>query len=176
MSQVAVLTLIFASASLLHARIRTGKFVPFLSAQDPPGLGVARALEKAQGMVPAAADDSSNALQAVIQFLQFRPDQVEILQQLLEARQEAEAPLLQAIAQHERRLRELLESAGTPPEVGQVVIGLHALQRQVAHVQQSFLANLENLLDPEQRQRLEAVRLAARLLPVVPAFQQLQLL
>ncbi len=46
----------------------------------------------------------------------------------------------------------------------------------VAQVQQSFLANLENLLDPEQRQRLEAVRLAARLLPVVPAFQQLQLL
>lgn len=175
MSQVAVLTLIFASASLLHARIHTGKFLPFLPAQDLTGLGVVRALEKAQGMAADAADPST-ALPAVVQFLQFRPDQVEILQQLLQARQEAETPLLQAIAEHERRLRELLESRGTPPEVGQVVIELHALQGQVAQVQQSFLANLENLLDPEQRQRLEAVRQAARLQPIVPAFQQLQLL
>ena len=176
LSQVVVLTLVFASPSLLHARIRTGKFVPFLPALDLPGLGAAGALEKSQGMAAEAADDPSTALQAVVRFLQLRPDQVEILQQLLQARQEAVAPLLQAIGEHERRLRELLESGGTPPEVGQVVIELHALQAQVALVQQSFLANWENLLDPEQRQRLEAVRQAARLQPIVPAFRQLQLL
>lgn len=176
LSQVVILTMVLANSTLLHARIRTGQFVSFLTAQDVPGLGVTSALEQAQGITPDAANDPSPALQAVVQFLQLRPEQVERLQQLLQARREAVAPLLQAIAEHERRLRELLESGGTPPEVGQVVIELHALQAQVAQVQQSFLANWENSLEPEQRQRLEPVRQAARLQPIVPAFQQLQLL
>jgi hypothetical protein len=49
------------------------------------------------------------------------------------------------------------------------------LQLNVAQVQQDFLSKWVSLLDPEQRQRLEAVRLAASLHPVLPAFQQLYL-
>lgn len=176
LSQVVVLTLVFANAGFLHAKTRAGKFAPFLPAQDLPGLGITRTLEKAQGRVIDGEEDPSNALQVVVKFLALRGDQVEILGQLLQARQEAEAPLIQAIAEREKRLRQLLESGGTPPEIGQFVIEIHALRKQVAQVQQSFLANWENSLDPEQRQRLEAVRLAARLQPIVPAFQQLQLL
>ncbi len=176
LSQVVVLALVFANAGFLHAKMRTGKLASFLPAQDLPGLGITRTLEKAQARVTDGGDDPSNAVQAVVKFLQLRGDQVEILGQLLQARQEAEAPLLEAIAEREKRLRELLESGGMPPEIGQLVIEIHALQKQVAQVQQSFLANWENSLDPEQRQRLNAVRQAAQLQPIVPAFQQLQLL
>jgi len=60
--------------------------------------------------------------------------------------------------------------------VGILVIQIHALQQQIVQTQQAFLANLENMLDPDQQQRLAAVRVAAQLQPVVPAFQLLQLL
>lgn len=107
-----------------------------------------------------ATDETLTALQAVIQFLQLRPEQIQRLRQLLRARQQAATPLLRGIAEHEGRLRELLESGGPPPEVGQVVIETHLLEGELMRVQQDFLANWGNLLDAEQRPRLESVRMA----------------
>ncbi len=170
------LVIALAGAAVFPAQFSPGQPKTPLTIQDLfsplPG--------SAQGPAPATVAETpnnpSNALQTVIRFLQLRPDQVEQLQQLLQARQEQVAPLLQAIAELENRLRELLDSGGSPPDVGQVVIEIHALQAQIAQFQASFLANFDNLLDPDQRQRLEALRLAARVKPLLPAFQQLQLL
>lgn len=170
------LVIALARAALFPAQFSPAQPKTLLTIQDLfsplPG--------SAQGPAPATLaetpNDPSNALQTVIRFLQLRPDQVEQLQQLLQARQEQLAPLLQGIAERENRLRELLDSGGSPPDVGQVVIEIHALQAQAAELQASFLANFENLLDPAQRQRLDALRLAARVKPLLPAFQQLQLL
>jgi hypothetical protein len=55
------------------------------------------------------------------------------------------------------------------------MLQIYALQQQIVQIQQEFLANLANLLDPDQQQRLAAVSVAAQLQPVVPAFEVLQL-
>ena len=74
-----------------------------------------------------------------------------------------------------QQLEALLNSGGSPADVGMLVIQIHTLQQQVAQEQQDFLSNFVNLLAPEQQQRLEAVRIAAQLQPILPAFQQLYL-
>jgi hypothetical protein len=121
-------------------------------------------------------DDITYALQAVAQFLQLTPDQQIVLGQLLQARQQALAPIQQGIGTLENQLEQLLESGGSPAAIGQLAIEIHALQKQAAQVQQSFLARWEGLLDPAQQQRLQTARVAATLQPLVPAFQLLQLL
>jgi len=174
--QTVVLGLAIAGVSLLQAQAPGEESKPRIPTQDPSELTITRTLEQGQQMISEAIDESSPVLQAVVRFLQLRPDQVEALEELLAARREAVAPLLQAITEREKRLRQLLESGGTPPDIGQVVIEIHELQKQVVQAQHVFLAKWQELLDEEQRQRLEAVRLAARLQPVLPAFQQLNLL
>src|SRR5262249_47557474 len=114
-------------------------------------------------------------IQIVVQFLQLRPDQQQVFGQLLQARQTVVAPLLQGIQQRTQQLEVLLNSGGNPPEVGVLVIQIHGLQQQVAQAQQGFLANFANLLDTEQQQRLQAIKIAAQLQPILPAFQVLYL-
>ena len=116
------------------------------------------------------------ATAAVVQFLQLRPDQESVLGQLLQARQQTLTPILQAIAQREGQLHQLLESGGAPADIGRLAIEIHTLQKQAAQVQQDFLGRWESLLTPDQQQRLQTARVAARLQPIIPAFQLLQLL
>jgi hypothetical protein len=118
----------------------------------------------------------TSQFQIGVQFLQLRPDQVPEFGQLLQARQAAVVPLLEGIQQRMQQLEALLNSGGSPAGVGILVIQIHTLQQQVAQVQQDFLSKFVNLLDPEQKQRLEAVWIAAQLQPFLPAFQQLNLL
>jgi hypothetical protein len=56
-----------------------------------------------------------------------------------------------------------------------VVIQIYGLQQQVAQIQQAFLMNFMNLLNPDQQQKLQAIRIAEQLQPILPAFQQLSL-
>jgi Spy/CpxP family protein refolding chaperone len=129
--------------------------------------------ESASGDGQAAAADP---LQAIAQFLSLTPDQVAQVPQLLQARAAQLMPLLQAIAQSEQQLQQLLDACGSPSDVGQLVIQIHTLQQQAAKAQQQFLSQFVSLLTPEQRQRFEAVHLAASLQPIIPALQQLGLL
>ncbi len=79
------------------------------------------------------------------------------------------------VQQRVQLLEALLNSGGNPANVGMLVIQIHTLQQQVAQAQQDFLSKFMNLLDLEQQQRLEAIRIAAQLQPILPAFQQLYL-
>ena len=131
-----------------------------------------------QQMQSASAEGNADApcpLQIVVQFLQLQAAQVSIFEQLLQARQTAVAPLFQGIAQREQQLEALLNSGDNPAQIGVLVIQIHTLQQQIVQTQQGFLANLANLLDHDQQERLAAVHVAAQLQPVVPAFQLLQL-
>lgn len=171
----------FLGVSLLQTQARpqrTQPGTPAQAAQLLSGLGLEKnsTREKLQALATQPIDESSPAVQAVAQFLELRPDQVQELVRLLQARQSALAPLVQSIQQLEEQLNALLKSGGTPTDIGQLVIQIHALQGQAMLVQQSFLTNFQNLLGEEQRQRLEAVHVAAQLQPIVPAFQQLGLL
>jgi hypothetical protein len=173
---VALLSMVIGSASLLHAQKPTPKTGPVVSVPDLSKLSIGKMLEQMQTTTIEGIGEAPSPIQIVVQFLQLRPDQVQEFGQLLQARQAAVVPLLQAIQQSMHQLEALLDSGGSPAGVvGMLVIQIHTLQQQVTQVQQVFLSKFVNLLDPEQQQRLETVRIAAQLQPILPAFQQLYL-
>jgi hypothetical protein len=121
-------------------------------------------------------DCEGGPIAVVAQFLVLTPEQVPVLVQALHERQQTLAPILQGIAMREHRIGELIATGGNPAEIGVLVIQIHQLRQQAEAVQNAFLARVESFLDAEQRVRWQQVRLAARLQPVVPAFQALQML
>ena len=172
---IALLSMVIGSANLLHAQKPTPKTGPVVSVPDLSKLSIGNMLEEMQTTTIAGNGEAPSPIQVVAQFVQLRPDQVQELGQLLQARQAAVVPLLQEIQQRVQKLEALLNSGGSPANVGMLVIQIHTLQQEVEQVQQDFLSKLVNLLDPEQQQRLEAVRNVVQLQPILPAFQQLYL-
>ncbi len=172
---IALLSMVIGSANLLHAQKPAPKTGSVVSVPDLSKLSIGKMLEQTQTTTIARNGEAPSPIQIVAQFLQLRPDQVQEFGQLLQARQAAVVPLLQGIQQRVQQLEALLNSGGSPADVGMLVIQIHTLQQQVAQVQQDFLSKFVNLLDPEQQQRLETVRIAAQLQPILPAFQQLYL-
>jgi hypothetical protein len=172
---VALIAMVIGCANLLHAQKPTPKSGLVVSVPDLSKLSIGKMLEQLQTTTIEGNGDAPSPIQIVVQFLQLRSDQVQEFGQLLQARQAAVVPLLQGIQQRVQRLEALLNSGGSPASVGMLAIQIHILQQQVAHVQQDFLSKFVDLLDPEQQQRLEAVRIAAQLQPILPAFQQLYL-
>ena len=123
------------------------------------------------------SNDASNQdvtpLQVIAAFLQLRPGQIGQLEQLLQTRQEALTPRIQQLQALGQQLDALLASGGNPVQVGLTVIQIHAVQQQVAQIQQSFVSQLIAMLDADQLQRLHAVQIAAQLQPILPAFRLL---
>jgi hypothetical protein len=145
---------------------------------NPAGLSqvnAAKAMEQIQWAASEGKAEGPTPLQIAVYFLQIRPDQLTALEQLLQARQAAAAPLIMAVQQTTQQLETLLTSGGNPADAGALVIRIHALQQQVEQAQHEFLTKFITLLDAEQRQKLELVRVATQLQPVAPAFQQLHL-
>ena len=122
------------------------------------------------------ADCEGGPVAVVAHFLGLTADQLPALEQALEERQQTLGPILQGIAMREQRIRELIASGGSPAEIGVLVLQIHRLRQAAEVAQTAFLARVESLLDAEQRVRWQQVRVAARLQPVVPAFQALQML
>jgi hypothetical protein len=172
---IAVLSAVIGCANMLHAQRPAPKTGPVVSVPDLSKASIANMLEHMQTTTVAENGEAPSPIQIVVQFLQLRPDQMQEFGQLLQARQAAIVPLLQGIQQRVRQLEALLDSGGSPADVGMLVIQIHTLQQQVAQEQQEFLSKFVNILDPEQQQRLEAVRIAAQLQPILPAFRQLYL-
>jgi hypothetical protein len=132
------------------------------------------------GTTVVGADQSAGCeggpIAVVAHFLRLTPAQLPVLGQALHERQQTVGPLLHEIAVREQHIRELIASGGSPAEIGVLVIQIHQLRQQVEVAQAVSLARVESLLDAEQRMLWQQVRLAARLQPVVPAFQALQML
>jgi len=173
---VALFVVLLGCGNLLHAQTASSNSGPAPKVPDLAKLNVTTMLQQMQTAATQGDSDAPAPLQIVVQFPQLQPAQQAMFGQLLVARQTAVAPLFQAIAQKEQQLQTLLGSGGNPAQVGILVIQITALQQQIVQTQQAFLTNLENMLDADQQQRLAAVRGAAQLQPVVPAFQILQLL
>ncbi len=172
---VALFVMLLGCASLLPAQTVTGSSGAAVSAPSLSKLNVSNVLQQMQSATAQGNPDAPAPLQLVVQFLQLQPAQEPIFGQLLQVRQTAVAPLFQGITQREQQIDELFASGGNPAQVGILLFQIHALQQQIMQTQQVFLANLANLLDADQQQRLAAVSVAAQLQPVVPAFEALQL-
>jgi hypothetical protein len=147
------------------------KSAPVTIAPDLTKLNIEKILQQLQttNFQPSAEDTSP--LQVVAEFLQLSPGQVSELQQLLQARQTAVVPLFQTAQALIQQLGVLLNSGGNPAQVGTLVIQIHALQQQMAQIQQTFLTQFAAILDAEQQQKLQAVLIAAQLQPILLAFQ-----
>jgi len=123
----------------------------------------------------AATGPQSNGeitpLHVVAEFLQLTPAQMTELGQFLQTRQATLMPLVQTLQPLTQQLGILLNSGGSPEQIGAVVIQIHAVQQQIVQAQQTFLTQFTAILDPEQLQKLQAVQIAAQLQPILPAFQ-----
>lgn len=174
---VVLCVMLIGSANLLHAQTAAPRSSPSTApvAPDLSKLSVVAMLQQTQTATAEGNVDAPSPLQIVVQVLQLQPAQEPLFGELLQARQTAVTPLFQAIEQKEQQVQALLNSGGNPAQVGILVFQIYALQHQIVQTQQAFLANLANLLDQDQKQRLAAVAVAAQLQPVLPAFQALNL-
>jgi Spy/CpxP family protein refolding chaperone len=124
--------------------------------------------------VLAQADDpeTPRAKQAVIRFLQLTEDQVAGWDALVEAREAKVAPLREQLKATEEDLRELLAGDNPDPAaVGALVIKGKELKEQIGAAHKEYVDGFEAMLTPEQGNRLTALRRAAHLEPLFPAFR-----
>jgi hypothetical protein len=167
----AVLTIVLMSCGAVQAQKPAPKSAPVTTAPDLAKLNIEKILQQLQTTNVQPSAEETSPLQVVAEFLQLRPGQVSELEQLLQGRQTTLVPLFQTAQALIQQLGILLNSGGNPAQVGITVIQIHALQQQMAQVQQSFLSHFVAILDADQLQRLQAVQIAAQLQPILPAFQ-----
>lgn len=126
--------------------------------------------------VPGSIDQCPPPPAVVATFLGFTDGQAEQFGILLNQFQSTLRSLQEQIAPRQQQLNVLLSQPDPDPAtVGALVLQLHALQQQMEQVIQSFQNAFAGLLTQEQKQKIEAVTLAAQLQPAVGAFVALHL-
>jgi hypothetical protein len=146
------------------------------------GIGSLRGAGNVLVAVAAGADDPSSpgrphARQVVTTFLALTPDQVTQWDTLLASREAAVAPLRDQLESTTDQLKELLDSTDPDPgAVGTLVISAKTLREGIQASDATYAESFAGLLDQGQKAKLTAVRHAARLAPVLPAFGLLGLL
>jgi hypothetical protein len=167
----ALLAILLMSCSQALAQKPAPKPTQVTPTPDLSKLDIEKILQQAQTRKIQANAEETSPLQVVAEFLRLRPGQVSELEQLLQARQAAIVPKVQAAQAITQQLEIMLNTGGNPAQVGVLVMQIHALQQQTAQAQQAFLAQFVAILDSDQLQELQAVRIAAQLQAILPAFQ-----
>jgi Spy/CpxP family protein refolding chaperone len=130
--------------------------------------------------VPVVAQEGpiqQRGMEAVANFLQLTPEQVDQWKGLLDTQEAALAPLRDLLRDTERALGELLRSDNPDPTaVGSLVLQGKNIKEQMGEVHRTYLHGFEGMLTPEQAGRLAAIRRAERLEPLFPAFRLFGLL
>ncbi len=126
---------------------------------------------------PAEGPFVDEAFDAVTRFLELDTAQVDTFAALLDDRALAADPLRADLAAIEEALRDEIESdAPDPTTIGDLVLERHALHEALAAVQRTFVDGFMAMLDEDQSRRLDLVRAAKRVRPVIPAFERFGLL
>lgn len=127
-------------------------------AAQPPAAGGGPGAGEAFGAAPRLH-------RALAAFLELTEEQIEAARALrTEARAEAE-PLITQLRRQGEALRALLDSANPDPAaVGQAILTLHELKGELRALRESYEADFEALLTPEQLDRFEAFKAAMRAL------------
>jgi hypothetical protein len=117
------------------------------------------------------------AFDAVVRFLDLDTAQVDVFVTLLDDRSLAADPLRADLEAVEQALREEIESdAPDATTIGDLVLERHALHEALADVQRTFVDAFVAMLGEDQSQRLDLIRAAKRVRPVIPAFERFGLL
>ena len=130
--------------------------------------------------VPLLAQEgqvADRAQQQVIRVLALETQQVTQWDELLASRETAVKGFAEEIKGLEEQLRaELAKATPDPATVGALVIEIKGLRVQIEAANQTYVEGFEGLLTEEQTGKLQGVRRAARIEPVLPAFRLLGLL
>lgn len=141
-----------------------------------------RTLEGAVTIQAATAGDVTTAdfpraKQVVSGFLGLTPDQVSQWDALFAAREAAVAPLREQLQSTEAQIHDLLKGDDPDPgAVGTLMISGKTLREGIQAADTTYLDGFGALLTQDQKAKLGAVRRAAKLAPVLPAFRRLALL
>jgi len=107
-------------------------------------------------------------------FFQLNEDQMAAFKILLETRQQTMRPLAERFAELEKRWRELFASANPDPVIaGRLAVQMHSIRQQMNRVQRQFIQDFEHLLMRDQIERLQLLRRAVRLEPIINALRPL---
>ena len=129
----------------------------------------------AEGMNLAIDRDQSPRV--VAQFLQLTEAQRGEWRAIRQAAHAAIRPLADELAAAEEELQRLLTAdAPDPTAIGDTLLDIRSLRQEVQAITEQAVGDFEALLEPEQAARLAAVRGAAPLCGIVPAFRALHLL
>ena len=122
--------------------------------------------------LPAVADEGlPQPIQMVAGVLQLAPDQILSLVQMIQQREQTLQPLRLQLEQHRRAVGEALQSASPDAQmVGQILIETRNLEQQIGAINNQGEMQFEQVLTPDQRERLHGIRAAAQVCPVIPAF------
>jgi uncharacterized membrane protein len=113
----------------------------------------------------------------VTNFLQLSGDQTGALIHMIQSRDAALQPIAMKLHADQEALGKLLESpAADPATVGRLLIEIRAGEKQANAVAHDAAVSFEEVLTPEQRQRLQFLRQAAQIEPAIPAFKAVGLL
>ena len=121
--------------------------------------------------------DRDQAPRVVAHFLELSEQQLLEWREIRAATAAAVLPLAEQIRASEAELRELFGSESPDPgAVGELVLTIRSAQEEVRAIHEGAAADFEAILIEEQAQRLQAVRGAAPLCRVLPAFKAVHLL
>lgn len=104
--------------------------------------------------------------------LELSSDQVTAWTTILHAREAAMQPIAQQVqAKQEALGKALADENPDPVAIGNAFIELRRLQQQMGVVNAQAATDFQHLLNDDQMQRLEGIRGAAQVCPIVPALQ-----
>jgi len=113
----------------------------------------------------------------VTNFLQLSEDQTRALITMIQTRDAALQPIAAKLRTDQEALGSLLESpAADAATAGRLLIEIRTLGNQANAVAQTAAASFEQILTPEQRERLQFLRQAAQVQPAIPAFKAVGLI
>lgn len=113
----------------------------------------------------------------VTNFLQLSEDQTRALIAMIQARDAALRPIAMKVHADQETLGKLLESPDADAAtVGKLLLEIRAGEKQASVAARDAAASFEELLEPEQLERLQLVRQAAQIEPALPALKAVGLL
>jgi hypothetical protein len=117
------------------------------------------------------ADELPPPIVAVATILELNNDQVHALLTMIDARDAAIRPLAEELQRHQQALEQLLRMPDADAAaVGKLMLETRALGAKIGELRAQAAAQFEQVLSPEQTERLHHIREAASLQEVIPTF------
>jgi Spy/CpxP family protein refolding chaperone len=109
---------------------------------------------------------------AVATILELSEGQVQALVTMIGARDTALRPLAEELQRHQQALEQLLRTPDADAAtVGRLVLETRTLSANMANIRGQASAQFEQVLTPEQLEKLQHIREAAAISEILPAFR-----